>query len=143
MDGATQELFSNRSWWRDRLGDEEKILYEHCRDFDTLLHRWLRVRESLDVITMDDYREFSATLPASLESVPRALLHCFARACVENEKQVDAAVYEAEAELWNELDGPVFYCSMLAGTCCGEPCDWHQIAEVPYDLSKQKTSRVR
>ena len=141
VDGATQELFSNMSWWRDKLTDEEKQLYESCRDFDTQLGRWLRLSERSDVITMEDYKDFCKTLLSPLgcplvESVPRALVHCFARACVEHKKQVDAEVYEAEAELWNELEGPVFHCNMLAGTSCEDPCDWHQIAEEPYDLAK-------
>ena len=45
-------------------------------------------------------------------------------------------MYEAEADLWNQLDGPVFHCNMLASTSCEDPCDWHQITEVPYDLGK-------
>ena len=40
VDGATQELFSNKAWWTDRLGDEEKQLYQQCPEFDTLLSRW-------------------------------------------------------------------------------------------------------
>ena len=90
---------------------------------------------------MSEYEEFRASLPSGLgaslvESVPRALLFCFTRGCRECKKDVDAAVYEEEGELWNKLDGPVFHCSMLVDTSCNEPCDWHRIAEEPYDLQR-------
>ena len=67
-------------------------------------------------------------------------MHCFTRGCPELSKTVHDNVYEAEGELWNTLDGPVFYCSMVTDTSCEDPCDWQQICEEPYDL--QKLSRL-
>ena len=81
------------------LATKKKQLYGSCREFDTQLQRWLGLQERSGMVTMDDYKDFCATLLAPsnemlVESVPRALVHCFARGCVENNKRVDAEVYE-------------------------------------------------
>ena len=141
VDGPTQAVFSNMNWWKDRRDDEEKQVYEQCHDFDTRLQQWLRLPERLEVITIEEYNDFCACLPSCLgakllESVPRGLMHCFTRGCRELSKTVDDNVYEAEGELWNNLDGPVFHCSMVTDTSCEDPCDWQQICEEPYDLQK-------
>ena len=48
---------------------------------------------------------------------------------LEEKKEVHGEIYDAEAELWNSLDGPVFHCSMLVGTTCEDTCDWQKMAE--------------
>ena len=34
VDGATQSLFGNMTWWKDRRDDEEKQVYELCSEFE-------------------------------------------------------------------------------------------------------------
>lgn len=101
---------------------------------------WLRLPERLEVATLDEYSAFCESLldlGASLqEIVPRALMHAFTRGCGELQREVDAEVYQADDELWNALDGPVFHCSMLAEVCCADMCDWRRIADEPYDVEE-------
>ena len=129
------------TWWKDRLGDEERNLYQQCFDFDTQLSTWLRQADRAEVISMSDYEDFQRFLPAEqgttlLGSVPRALIYCFTRGCRDSGKQIHPELHAEEEELWNRLDGPVFHCCMLAGTSCEDPCDWLQIAEEPYAIDR-------
>ena len=126
------------TWWTDRLRDEEDQLYGLCTEFDTHLFRWLQRSDCADMITLRDYEEFRKDLPANAgailhDSVSRALVYCFKRGCQESSKAVHAEICDEESELWNRLDGPVFRCNMLVNTTCEDTCDWHMIAEIPYD----------
>ena len=77
VDGCTQELFSNKTWLRDRLADEERELYEQCHDYDAHVRRWLAREGTSESLAAVDYEEFLAGLPAALgatlsEAAPHA-----------------------------------------------------------------------
>ena len=67
----------------------------------------------------------------------RALL-LFLRRAVRSECNTDLAVdlHDRLEELVNALQGPLFTCSMLAGTVCDDICDWEQLTTQRHEFSQ-------
>ena len=137
VDTDTLAQFSNEYWLQDRFQESDDAVLKTYPKIISVLKEYIEKHKG--TMSVDNYHAFLSekNIDYSSKDVQRTLLSFLRRlSSSDGGKELTSELYAHYEELFNEVKGVAFTCSMLVDSNCDKACDWEYFTSHRHDLAQ-------